>query len=98
MKPGGHVAWLSSRKAAEYLGFLYERDVVRGGEVIHRAGDVNVGAFYQLLYVERKRTPRRLTVHWLRGKKRFRRAELDKLLEPEPEAAGGCLRVVGRAS
>jgi hypothetical protein len=104
MKTGGHVAWLTCRQAAEYLGYIYEHDVVRDGKVVHRAGDVNVDAFYQLLYVERRRTPRRLTVHWLRGKMRFRRVELDALLQPESESesssesASTGLRVVERAS
>lgn len=93
MKPGANVAWLTCRMAAEYLGFIYDQDVVRDGKVVHRAGDVNVDAFYQLLYVERRRRPQRLTPNWLRGKMRFRRVELDALLEPESN-----LRVVGRAS
>jgi hypothetical protein len=99
VKPGAHVAWLTTRQAAEYLGYLYERDVERGGVVVHRAGDVNVDAFYQLLYVERRRSPQRLKVHWLRGKKRFRRVDLDALLEPESGAPSQGLRVVaGRTS
>jgi hypothetical protein len=96
MKPGAHVAWLTTRQAAEYLGYVYDRDVERDGKVVHHAGDVNVDAFYQLLYVERRRSPQRLKVHWLRGKKRFRRVDLDALLEPEAETASS-VRVVGRA-
>jgi hypothetical protein len=31
MTAGGHVEWFSARRAAEYLGFVYERDVMQDG-------------------------------------------------------------------
>jgi hypothetical protein len=89
MKPGSSVAWLSAEHAAEYLDFTYRADVVRNGVVVHRAGAPNVHAFHQFLYSERRAVTRRLRVSWLRGRMRFRRADLDALLEQESTSASG---------
>jgi hypothetical protein len=64
------VSWMSARKAADHLGFD------------------TLAAFYKWLQreradAERLRRPCRVKVHWLRGRMRFQRTQLDALIESE---------------
>jgi len=84
MKPSSSgVRWFSTAEAATHLGF------------VKPDGTPKLQSFYMFLQVERQRKPRRLTVHWLHGRMRFRQVDLDACLEPEPEtAAAAPLRVM----
>lgn len=64
------VAWLSARQAAEYLGF------------VDNAGVTMIKAFYAW----RSKAPNPPKTHWLGGRMRFRRVDLDRCVEVETEA------------
>ncbi len=69
------VEWLSSRSAAIRLDY------------VHEDGTANLNAFHQFLHRERKRKGSKLTVHWLRGRMRFRAVDIDALNQPEAAPA-----------
>jgi hypothetical protein len=50
-------------------------------------GFPSVAAFHKWLQEERKQSPCRVKVYWLRGRMRFARTNLDSLLELEPVMA-----------
>jgi len=77
------VEWLTASHAAAHLGYVKED------------GTPNLSAFYVFLHRERKRTDSRLRTHWLRGRMRFRRVDLDACLEEQPRVESrGSLRLM----
>ena len=65
MKPGDHVEWFSTKRAAAHL-------------------DLSLKAFYHFLEGQREQKDG-LRVHWLGGRMRFRRADLDRCVKSEPQ-------------
>lgn len=59
---------------------------LNAAQAAEHLGFPTVGAFHTWLCRERQKGTLPLTVHWLRGRMRFREVDLDRCIEAEPQS------------